>query len=48
MSDSLHVERRGSILEVTVDRPKANAIDSASSREMGAIFMNFRINIEGR
>lgn len=48
MSDSLHVERRGSILEVTVDRPKANAIDSASSREMGAIFMNFRDDPELR
>jgi crotonobetainyl-CoA hydratase len=29
-------------LEVTLDRPKANAIDAATSREMGHIFAAFR------
>lgn len=48
MSESLHVERRGSLLEVTVDRPKANAIDSATSREMGAVFAAFRDDPELR
>ena len=32
----------GSILEVTLDRPKANAIDLATSRIMGETFMAFR------
>lgn len=32
----------GSVLEVTIDRPKANAIDLATSRIMGNIFADFR------
>jgi len=32
----------GAILEVTLDRPKANAIDLATSRIMGEIFRDFR------
>lgn len=32
----------GSILEVTLDRPKANAIDLATSRIMGDVFKAFR------
>ena len=32
----------GGILEVVIDRPKANAIDLATSRIMGEIFANFR------
>lgn len=42
MTEALHVNRRGPVIEVTVDRPKANAIDSATSREMGRIFTEFR------
>ena len=38
----------GSILEVTLDRPKANAIDLATSRIMGDIFMSFRDDPELR
>ncbi len=34
--------KQGSILEVTLDRPKANAIDLATSRIMGEIFQDFR------
>lgn len=34
----------GGILEVTVDRPKANAIDFATSRTMGEVFADFRDN----
>ncbi len=30
------------ILEVVIDRPKANAIDLATSRIMGEVFANFR------
>ncbi|MEL7092771.1 MAG: carnitinyl-CoA dehydratase [Pseudomonadota bacterium] len=33
---------KGAILEVTLDRPKANAIDLATSRIMGDTFMAFR------
>ncbi len=32
----------GGILEVVIDRPKANAIDRATSREMGRVFTEFR------
>ncbi len=34
--------REGAILEVTLDRPKANAIDLATSRIMGDVFASFR------
>jgi crotonobetainyl-CoA hydratase len=34
--------RRGPVLEVTIDRPKANAIDAATSRIMGKTFAAFR------
>ncbi|WP_437342633.1 carnitinyl-CoA dehydratase [Ruegeria arenilitoris] len=34
--------RDGAILQVTVDRPKANAIDLATSRVMGEVFRDFR------
>ena len=42
MSESFHVERRGPVLEVRLDRPKANAIDSATSRQLGTLFAEFR------
>jgi crotonobetainyl-CoA hydratase len=43
MTDApVRTERRGAVLEVTLDRPKANAIDAATSRQMGEIFANFR------
>ncbi len=34
--------REGAVLEVTLDRPKANAIDLATSRIMGLVFRDFR------
>jgi crotonobetainyl-CoA hydratase len=34
----VRTERRGAVLEVTLDRPKANAIDVATSRIMGEVF----------
>jgi len=40
--DGIRIERRGSTLELTIDRPKANAIDSATSRAMGEAFIAFR------
>ncbi len=43
MSDTpIKTRREGGILEVTLDRPKANAIDLATSRQMGAVFAEFR------
>ena len=37
-------EQRGGVLEVTLDRPKANAIDLMTSRVMGEVFQSFRDN----
>lgn len=43
MTDTpIKTTRNGSILEVTLDRPKANAIDLATSRIMGQVFTEFR------
>jgi crotonobetainyl-CoA hydratase len=42
MTSPIHVARTGAILEVTIDRPKANAIDAATSRIMGDVFASFR------
>jgi crotonobetainyl-CoA hydratase len=42
MSSPIKTHRNGAVLEVTIDRPKANAIDAATSRIMGDIFANFR------
>ena len=38
----IRTRTEGAILEVTLDRPKANAIDLATSRIMGRIFKEFR------
>jgi crotonobetainyl-CoA hydratase len=43
MTDNpIRTERRGTVLEVMIDRPKANAIDAATSRIMGEVFAGFR------
>lgn len=42
MSESLHIQRNGHILEITLDRPKANAIDAKTSFAMGEAFIAFR------
>ncbi len=43
MTDNpIKTRREGGILEVTLDRPKANAIDLATSRIMGEVFRDFR------
>ena len=39
---AVRTRREGGIFEVTLDRPKANAIDLRTSRTMGEIFMGFR------
>jgi crotonobetainyl-CoA hydratase len=40
--DPIRAEQRGNVLEVTINRPKANAIDAKTSRTMGEIFAAFR------
>ncbi|HXV36769.1 MAG TPA: enoyl-CoA hydratase-related protein, partial [Myxococcota bacterium] len=42
MSDGVRVERRGAVMTVTLDRPKANAINGATSRALGAAFIAYR------
>ncbi|MGF0538634.1 carnitinyl-CoA dehydratase [Agrobacterium sp. ES01] len=42
MTGPIRTRREGGILEVTIDRPKANAIDLKTSRVMGEIFRDFR------
>ena len=42
MTEVITTRREGAILEVTLDRPKANAIDLATSRLMGKTFAAFR------
>lgn len=41
MTDSVITTVRGPVLEVVLDRPKANAIDAATSRELSAVFASF-------
>ena len=49
MTDNpIKTTRRGHVLEVTLDRPKANAIDLATSRIMGEVFTEFRDDPELR
>ena len=44
MSEPVKTKITGHMLEVMIDRPKANAIDLATSRIMGEIFREFRDN----
>ncbi|MEA2455670.1 MAG: crotonobetainyl-CoA hydratase [Thermoleophilaceae bacterium] len=47
-TENVRAERRGRVLEVTLDRPKANAIDAPTSRRMGEVFAEFRDDPELR
>jgi crotonobetainyl-CoA hydratase len=42
MSGFLKINRNDQILEIVLDRPKANALDAPSSRAKGHIFADFR------
>jgi len=46
--EPIKTRQKGHILEVTLDRPKANAIDLATSRIMGEAFAGFRDDPELR
>lgn len=48
MAEVVTTLREGAILEVTLDRPKANAIDAKTSRIMGETFKAFRDDPELR
>ena len=48
MSNFLKISRNGQILEIVLDRPKANALDTPASREMGKVFAEFRDDPELR
>ncbi len=48
MTSPIKTRKEGAILEVTLDRPKANAIDLATSRIMGDVFAEFRDDPEMR
>ena len=48
MSEVITTRREGAVLEVTLDRPKANAIDLQTSRLMGETFREFRDDPELR
>lgn len=42
MNDALEITRNGPVLEIVLNRPKANAIDAATSFKMGEAFLQFR------
>ena len=42
MAHGINIVKDGAILEVTIDRPKANAIDLQASRELNNVFASFR------
>jgi crotonobetainyl-CoA hydratase len=47
-TENIRSERHDRVLEVTIDRPKANAIDAPTSRIMGELFADFRDDPELR
>ena len=47
-SEAVQTRTEGHIFEVTLDRPKANAIDLVTSRHMGEVFKSFRDDPELR
>ena len=42
MDNLIKVDKNVHVLEVTINRPKANAIDLATSRVIGKVFHDFR------
>ena len=42
MSDGIRTATDGAVIEVTIDRPKANAIDLKASRRLNEVFTAFR------
>ena len=46
--EELIIVKEGGIWEISLNRPKANAIDLATSRKMGEVFMAFRDDPDAR
>ena len=44
LSDPIQTKTNDGIIEITINRPKANSIDLITSRKMGEIFSEFRDN----
>jgi crotonobetainyl-CoA hydratase len=42
MTDGINIVRDGAVLEVTIDRPKANALDRNASCRLNEVFTSFR------
>lgn len=47
-TEAVKAERRGAVLEITLDRPKANTIDTETSRALAEEFFSFRDDPELR
>src|SRR5450755_4031669 len=48
MTDGINIVRGGAVLEVTIDRPKANALDRNASCRLNDVFTSFRDDPELR
>lgn len=48
MPEPIRIERHAAVWEIVLDRPKANAIDSATSRALGQAFIAFRDDPKAR
>ncbi|MCP5089414.1 MAG: carnitinyl-CoA dehydratase, partial [Gammaproteobacteria bacterium] len=42
MTEAVNTVRNGRVLEITLDRPKANAIDAATSKLLGEAFQSLQ------
>ncbi|MGD9702395.1 MAG: enoyl-CoA hydratase-related protein [Acidimicrobiia bacterium] len=48
MTETIQIERDGPIVEITIDRPTANAIDGSTSRALGEVFASLDADPEVR
>jgi crotonobetainyl-CoA hydratase len=48
MTDGIKTVKDGAVLEITIDRPKANAIDLKASRRLNQVVSSFRDDPELR
>lgn len=42
LKDFVQIQKNGMVMEITLDRPKANAIDTQTSRKLAEAFISFR------
>jgi len=48
MAEPVRIDKREGLWEITLDRPKANAFDTATSRALGEAFVSFRDDLVAR